>query len=227
LIQVLYIDDDRMMRAIASAAAAKEGDIALTVADDGRTGIDMAKQQSFDIILLDLVMPGMDGVAALQQLRANPETQSMPIAFITARSTPSDVERLEKLGAVGIITKPFKIDALFNQVRELLKKTTFTHGEDVQFSHLQKEFIDRARRDSAALQAAASCLTQDHPEALQTLQHLSHRLAGSAGTFGYAALSAEAAKLEDALHEGQLDAHKIDTALKCVLREIGSIDQTC
>lgn len=73
-----------------------------------------------DLILLDVMMPLMDGPTAFGNLRDQPETRDIPVVFITARTQPREVEELMKLGASGVIAKPFDPMTLASVVREYL-----------------------------------------------------------------------------------------------------------
>jgi len=72
-----------------------------------------------DLLLLDVMMPGMDGPATLRALRALSETEAVPAIFMTARALPGEIAALQAEGALGVITKPFDPMALAGQVRAL------------------------------------------------------------------------------------------------------------
>jgi len=72
-----------------------------------------------DVILLDVMMPGMDGAATFQRLRATPGLEDIPVIFMTAKALPQEVARFRELGAIGVIAKPFDAMQLGNQVRAI------------------------------------------------------------------------------------------------------------
>jgi len=72
--------------------------------------------------MLDWMMPKLDGVALFRQMQARPETQALPVVFITARASQRDLDELMKIGAAGTISKPFSPKDLPNQLREIWKK---------------------------------------------------------------------------------------------------------
>ncbi len=119
--KVLIIDDEDDIRSIAALSLGILGGIDVVEADTGKSGIDKAAQEKPDVILLDMMMPGMDGPTTLAALRENPATNEIPVIFLTARAMTAEVERLKKMGARGILTKPFDPTALANQVREILE----------------------------------------------------------------------------------------------------------
>jgi CheY-like chemotaxis protein len=89
-------------------------------AASGREGLQRAADEAPDAILLDVMMPGMDGPTTLSALRATPATAAIPVVFLTAKAMPSEIERLRGLGAEGVLTKPFDPLTLAGQLRSTL-----------------------------------------------------------------------------------------------------------
>ncbi len=118
--KVLLVDDEEDVREIARLSLGRVGGMEVLDASNGREAIDIAAAERPDFILLDMMMPGMDGPATLQALRANPATADIRVVFLTAKALPSEVERLRQLGAVGVITKPFDPMNLASEVRRVL-----------------------------------------------------------------------------------------------------------
>lgn len=119
--KVLIIDDEDDIRQIAALSLGILGGLEVVEADTGKGGIDKAALEKPDVILLDMMMPGMDGPTTLAALREHPSTKEIPVIFLTARAMTAEVERLKKMGARGILTKPFDPTSLANQVREILE----------------------------------------------------------------------------------------------------------
>jgi CheY-like chemotaxis protein len=120
-LKVLIIDDEDDIRSIAAMSLGLLGGAEVVEADSGRDGIAKAMHERFDVILLDMMMPGMDGPSTLTALRENPTTNGIPVIFLTARAMNSEVEQLKKMGAKGILTKPFDPASLLTQVRSILE----------------------------------------------------------------------------------------------------------
>ena len=120
--KVLIIDDDSDTRELVqmSLALARMETIA---ASSGADGVARAAREHPDAILLDVMMPFMDGPATLRALRADPRTADIPVLFLTASSMIAEVERLESLGVVGILAKPFDPATLGGKVRAALEKS--------------------------------------------------------------------------------------------------------
>ena len=119
-LKILYVDDEDDIREIAVMALELDPEISVRSSDSGSEALTIVPQWLPDLILLDVMMPGMDGPETLARLRQAPETSAIPVVFITARTQPEDIERFMNLGAVGVISKPFDPMALAEQARVLL-----------------------------------------------------------------------------------------------------------
>jgi CheY-like chemotaxis protein len=105
-LKVLFVDDDQDIRRIASMSLSVVGGYAVTLASSGPEAIESAARECPDVILLDVMMPGMDGLATLAQIRANERTASIPVIFMTAKVQKAEVDQYRAVGA-GFIAKPF------------------------------------------------------------------------------------------------------------------------
>ncbi|HEY9079933.1 response regulator [Magnetovibrio sp.] len=105
--KILYVEDDLDIQVVAQMALETVGGLTLSVCSSGQEAIDKAADFEPDIILLDVMMPDMDGPTTLANLRTIEHLQSTPAVFMTAKVMPSDVERYKQLGAVDVISKPF------------------------------------------------------------------------------------------------------------------------
>jgi DNA-binding response OmpR family regulator len=119
--RVLHIDDEAPIRLLARANLEAEC-MEVIEAANGRTGVQLAKREQPDLILLGVMMPVLDGWQAAEELRKDHETREIPIVFLTARSELKDRARGFDLGAVDYITKPFDPVELALRVRALLER---------------------------------------------------------------------------------------------------------
>jgi two-component system, OmpR family, response regulator len=119
--KILIIDDEDDIRRIARLGLGKVGKMDVVEANSGPDGVRKAEEEKPDAILLDVMMPVMDGPSTLAALKDNPATAGIPIIFLTAKAMASEIERLKKLGALGVITKPFDPMAFPSQVRSMLE----------------------------------------------------------------------------------------------------------
>jgi CheY-like chemotaxis protein len=106
-VKVLIIDDDADIRMIARLALSRLGGMEVIEAGSGAEGVRRAAEERPDFVLLDMMMPVMDGSQTLAALRAQPATAQTPVIFLTAKAVLVEVERMRALGAAGVLTKPF------------------------------------------------------------------------------------------------------------------------
>ena len=90
----------------------------------GQDGVNKAAAEQPDVILLDMMMPIMDGPSTLEALRSNDRTRNIPVIFLTAKAMTSEIERLKRMGARGILTKPFDPTVLATQMKAILDTTS-------------------------------------------------------------------------------------------------------
>jgi CheY-like chemotaxis protein len=119
-VRVLVIDDEEDVRYVARLSLGRVGGMDVVEASSGEEGIARARTERPDFILLDMMMPGMDGAATFRALRAGEETASIPVVFLTAKAMASDVQQLKDLGARGVILKPFDPMTLADEIRAIL-----------------------------------------------------------------------------------------------------------
>jgi two-component system alkaline phosphatase synthesis response regulator PhoP len=105
--KILIIDDEEDVRRIAHLSLTHVGGHEVIEAAGGAAGIDKARAERPDAILLDVMMPAMDGPATLAQLQADESTRAIPVVFVTARAMTAEIERFRSLGARGVLIKPF------------------------------------------------------------------------------------------------------------------------
>ena len=117
---ILIVDDEDDIREVAQLALEAVGGWRVSTASSGIDGLAKAKAEQPDAILLDVMMPDMDGLETFQNLRTNADTQHIPVIFLTAKAQATDQQRFLQVGVTGIITKPFKAMMLSDQVAELL-----------------------------------------------------------------------------------------------------------
>lgn len=110
-VRVVLIEDDADLRRVVQLTLQFGASWTVQTAPDGPSGVDIVKREQPDIVLVDLMMPGMDGYEVCRRLAADETTRRIPIVVLTARQN-LDPERVRASGARGVITKPFDLDAL-------------------------------------------------------------------------------------------------------------------
>ncbi|MGB8226717.1 MAG: response regulator [Sedimentisphaerales bacterium] len=130
-IKVLVIDDDAMIRSLLQNALAGKGFKVFTAAS-GLDGLDIAKSEEIDIILLDWMMPEMDGMETLEELKHNSDTMHIPVLMLTSKDDSKDIDFAINKGAIDYIVKPFNAYEVPEMVQKHLEK--IHHG-----THAQKQ----------------------------------------------------------------------------------------
>ena len=120
--RILVVDDEPDIVALVSYNLKKEG-FAVTAVDDGGEALDIAKKKEFDLILLDLMLPGIHGMDICRSLRAGPKTRHIPVIMLTAKSEESDRVRGLETGADDYMTKPFSPRELIARVKAVLRRS--------------------------------------------------------------------------------------------------------
>lgn len=118
--QVLIVDDDERIREIVHACLEDLAGWKVLAAGSGQAALVQAKNEPIDAILLDLSIPDMDGLTIFQKLKADPQTQHIPVIFLTAHSLGSEQARFAAMGVAGVIAKPFNALAITTQIAALL-----------------------------------------------------------------------------------------------------------
>jgi CheY-like chemotaxis protein len=118
--KILLAEDDSNISVIAKVALERIGKHQVTVVDDGAKAIQAANSETFDLILLDSMMPVKDGLTTCSELKKNPTTASTPVIFLSAKSQDADIQACLKAGAIGYISKPFEPAQICNVIKSIL-----------------------------------------------------------------------------------------------------------
>jgi CheY-like chemotaxis protein len=118
--QILLIDDEKRLARVIQACLSKLGGWTVTVATSGAEGLAKATAEPPDAILLDVMMPDMDGLMLLRQLKENPVTQDIPVILLTAKLPVIDPNQIDSQLIAGMIAKPFEPLNLATEVAEIL-----------------------------------------------------------------------------------------------------------
>jgi DNA-binding response OmpR family regulator len=118
--RVLLVEDDPDVLKIAALALRFDGRFEVLQANSGRQALMMARQESPDLIVLDVMMPEMDGYETLRHLRSDAATAGIPVVFLSARAQEQDMQKGLGLGALGYLTKPFDAMQLPGKLLQLV-----------------------------------------------------------------------------------------------------------
>ena len=117
--RICYVEDDEDIQRIVRMSLERVGKMTVEVVSDPMVAIERMIAFRPDLVMLDWMMPGMDGPTLFQKMRETPETEGLPVVFITAKATPRELEELRSKGAAGTIVKPFSPKDLPGQLRAI------------------------------------------------------------------------------------------------------------
>lgn len=120
--RILHVEDDPSIQMVTRVALQSLGGFEVRCCSGGQEALDVVQSVDPDLILLDVMMPGMDGPSTLVQLKSLIDTRRVPVIFLTAKVQPQEQARYLELGAAGVIIKPFDPVKLPEQVRQLWEK---------------------------------------------------------------------------------------------------------
>jgi CheY-like chemotaxis protein len=117
--KLLYVDDDADIREIVQMSLSLDGTLEVITSDGGERALLKMQVEKPDLVVLDVMMPGMDGPALLQRMRQDPALDQIPVIFMTAKASAEETAKFRELSAIGVIGKPFDPMTLGGQVKSL------------------------------------------------------------------------------------------------------------
>ncbi len=219
--RILLVDDDEDIRRVGHLALERVGGFDVEICGSGKEALRKAPAFKADLILLDVMMPQMDGITLFEFLSVHPELGDVPVIFITAKAQKPEIARYLVLGAIGVIKKPFDPMKLADKVRTIWARR---QGErsDIDDDEVEalRELVNAYRRKLAdhldKLDELLSRTTAPASrQSLLEMKQIAHKLAGSGAMFGLPEVSEVCAQFEtlvdDLLEEKQLlDVEKLE-----------------
>jgi diguanylate cyclase (GGDEF)-like protein len=197
--RILMIEDEPDIQAVAQLALEALGGFQVRICGTGREGVQAAAAFDPDLILLDVMMPGMDGPSTLRALRLLPQNVATPVVFMTAKVQPQEVAEYRAMGVLDVIPKPFDPMTLAETIQAIWERhwlTTAVAGT----AALSDAFVTGLPNKLSAIDAEWERLQRSwDAAALTRLHRLAHSLHGTGATLGLDKLSAAARELEHAL----------------------------
>jgi len=219
-VRVLYVDDEPDIREVVEISLGLDPSFAVRSCASGGEAIAAAAEWPPDVILLDVMMPDMDGPMTLVRLRERPQTAKVPVVFMTARAQASELDRFLALGAAGVISKPFDPMTLAALVHR------YAPPAELRIAKLRDTLLTRARTGAAVLAGLRRAGAHDGmpPAALDQIKAIAHDLAEVAGIYGFHRISVEAGALMDAIaaEDSGAGAANIEGAVDNLLAGIAS-----
>ena len=120
--RILYVEDDLSIQKIARIALERIGKFDVKICSSGKEALEIVSEYNPDLVLLDVMMPNMDGPTILKELRKIDKFVLTPVIFMTAKVQAPEVQRYKELGALDVIVKPFSPTNLSSQITELWRK---------------------------------------------------------------------------------------------------------
>ena len=191
-VRVLHVDDEPDIREVVEISLSLDPTFSVRGCSSGGDALSAAAAWSPDLILLDVMMPVMDGPTTLTHLRQSPKTANIPVVFMTARAQPRELEHFVSLGAEGVIAKPFDPMTLASAVRN------YVGGLGAGMAARRASFLERTREHGRSLIKEQDALADPvtATAALGRIRTIAHSIAGGGGIFGLMAMSREASELE-------------------------------
>ncbi len=215
--RIMHVDDEPDVREVVRLSLEFDPQMTVRSCASGEEALAAARDWRPDLMLLDDVMPGMDGLATLAKLRMDRNTASIPIVFMSGRAHARELAHLASLGVAGVLAKPFEAAVLVEVVRKALKPRP--SGLEA----VREDFLGRAQGYAAEL---AGCMTglaagADRLDGLVNIRQIAIRLANAAAASGFHRVGAEALALEHSLG-GDLRDVELRTAIDALLAHIST-----
>jgi len=238
--RILYVEDDADIREIVRMSLEKLGGFRVAVCDSCTQAMDVVDEFNPNLLLLDVMMPGVDGPATLKRLRERVSAESAPAIFITAKVEAGAMARYRDMGVLDVIVKPFDPMVLSKRIEHIWQQHQ-SGSHDVEGDEFERQLTQRSAVFVAQLPQQVQNLNDDltawlsapqEAGLLENLNHKVHRLKGSGGTFGCSGISDLSRGLEESLvtlqagrvTSGQVPAlDKVEAMMEALREEVNRI----
>jgi CheY-like chemotaxis protein len=202
---VLCVDDDPDICEVVRSSLNLIGGLIVHTAGSGVRAIDRAHELRPDVILMDVMMPGLDGPSTFKRMRESPLLANIPVIFMTAKVMPAEVAQLLSSGAIGVIGKPFDplalCDDLFSlwgnaNTCEIPRAETGQKQAAKQVSSLADSFLQRAKEEVARLREMLEQAARGEQSNFKEIERLAHSIHGAGAMFGFPEVSVSAGAIE-------------------------------
>jgi two-component system OmpR family response regulator len=204
---ILCVDDDPDICEVVQASLCLVAGLDVYTAGSGEQAIDLAYEHRPDLILMDVMMPGLDGPATLKRIRNSALIDEIPLIFLTAKVLPAEIAHFLHLGAIGVIRKPFdplklgdELLALWegkDSAREAINTHDAQSHVQTQLNSLAAGFLQRTRADAVRLPEMFERVRAGDWSILKDVERIGHSINGTGAMFGFPQLSAAGEAIED------------------------------
>ena len=216
-LRILHVDDDPDIRDVVEISLNVDPEFTVISCASAIDALATAAEWAPDLVLSDVLMPGMSGPVMLTHLREDPRTAKIPIIFMTARAQTGELEQLKLLGATAVFTKPFDPMYLAAMVRGQL--------HSIKLDAARYNFAGRLRADAVLLAGYRKTLSDNSSASMlpDGLESCAHKLSGAAAVFNFKSVSLTASALEHSIIErragrgtpGTVESN-LDALLECI-----------
>ncbi len=192
---VVYVDDDPDICIVVQTTLCLLAGMDVHTACSGEMAIGLAYEKRPDLIVLDVMMPGLDGPATYRRIRESPLIADTPIVFMTAKVMPAEVAHFLGLGAIGVIGKPFdplrigdELHDLWNKARTMPGFADRRGGQAAVLVHvdaLANSFLERTRGDVDRLRYLVKGVRAESRNELTEIERIAHSIHGAGAMFGF------------------------------------------
>jgi CheY-like chemotaxis protein len=194
---ILYVDDDPDIGSIVQATLRQIPDLQVYIADSGERAIDLAFETRPDLVLMDVMMPGLDGPGTFKRMHASTLLASIPVIFMTAKALPPEIAKFLQLGAIGVIVKPFDPVRLYDDLCALWtaqvpanRRSTATIAATesrgrIEEDSLTASFLQRARSDVTNLAKLIPLAQNGDQSVFKEIERVAHSIHGAGAMFGF------------------------------------------
>jgi two-component system, OmpR family, response regulator len=195
---VLYVDDDPDICSVVQATLRLVPGLNVQSADSGERAIDLAYELRPDLVLMDVMMPGLDGPSTFRRMRESALLTEIPVIFMTAKVLPAEIAQLHQLGAIGVIVKPFDPLKLYDELFSLWNKGGAARSGSIegggpevqaQVDALTVSFLQRAWADVINLAKMIERAQAADRSVLPEIERICHSIHGAGAMFGFPMIS--------------------------------------
>jgi two-component system, OmpR family, response regulator len=233
---VLFVDDDADICSVVLATLGLVPGLDVQAADSGEKAIDLAYELRPDLVLMDVMMPGLDGPSTFQRMRESALLAHVPVIFMTAKVLPAEIAQFLQLGAIGVIVKPFDPLMLYSDMLGLWSNGSATPplspasserssarpSVQAQIDSLTINFLRRASADVINLTKMIQSARDGDRSIFKAIERVSHSIHGAGAMFGFPEISEVSGTMACAvrpLAETELAFRICDSAILVGLQE--------
>jgi two-component system, OmpR family, response regulator len=194
---VLFVDDDADICSVVQATLRLVPGLSVQTAESGERAIDLAYELRPDLVLMDVMMPGLDGPSTFERMRESALLAPIPVIFMTAKVLPAEISHFLQLGAIGVIVKPFDPLELYDELLALWSNggaaspgsRARSEPAQAQVDSLTINFLQRASADVVNLAKMIGRAQDGDRSVLMEIERVAHSIHGAGAMFGFPKIS--------------------------------------